>query len=565
MRLADVLIEMGRIEKPQLETLLAENPELTSTRDIGDLLIGRAWLSEKDFLRSCSQLYDLDFLANIDHARLDSNLVEKLPIGWARSHCVLPIPLEDEVAMLTADPEAADEEKYLSLLLRRELVPVLAPPEEIRSAIEACYVGREGGREEIMAGLDAALDAEPPQFESSSESDLLSKVDNAPVTQLVNLILIEAVKSGASDIHIEPYEKHLQLRYRIDGVLYEQPAPPNHLQNALVSRLKVMAHLDIAEKRLPQDGMAKVRVGESEIDIRVSTVPVAAGERIVLRILSRQSVLMPMNSLGMSKGLLDTFSGLLREPQGIILVTGPTGSGKTTTLYAGLQQLDTERLNVITIEDPIEYQLDAISQIQVKPRIGLGFAEGLRHILRQDPDAILVGEIRDSETAEIAIRSSLTGHLVLSTLHTNDAVSTPLRIIDMGIKPYLLSESLRAVIAQRLVRRLCPECRAEQEWTRENLNQLPDSIPAPEDGSRHWRATGCGQCRDGYRGRVGIFECLLVEGPVKEGIRNEVGTSELSELASRNGMETIWHDALQKIVSGATSLDETTRVLGRIQ
>jgi len=564
MRLADILLDMGNVDKRELEALLAGHPELGSARDISELLVEKGLLTEAEFLQACASFYGLDFMAGIDHAQLDSDLVAKLPIAWARSHCVLPIPIGDEVGMLTPDPEASDEEKYVSLLLRREVVPVLAPAAEIRRAIEACYVGREGGREEIMAGLDSPQDISAEQI-GITETDLLSEVDNAPVTQLVNLMLIEAVKAGASDIHIEPYERHLQVRYRIDGVLYEQAAPPNHLQRALVSRLKVMARLDIAEKRLPQDGMAKVRVGDREIDIRVSTVPVAAGERIVLRILSRQAILLPMGSLGMEPELLKSFSALLGEPQGIILVTGPTGSGKTTTLYAGLQELDTAHLNVITIEDPIEYQLDAISQMQVKRRIGLGFAEGLRHILRQDPDVILLGEIRDTETAEIAIRSSLTGHLVLSTLHTNDAVSTPLRIVDMGIKPYLLSESLRAVLAQRLVRRLCPDCRQEQEWGREEIGSLPDSLAAPQAGSRQWRATGCEKCRDGYRGRVGLFECLLVEGSIKEAIRNQSRLSELSELAAANGMKTIWQDALQKILSGTTSLSEANRVLGQIQ
>lgn len=562
MRLAEILIEAGILDLSQYERLMAENPRSSSPPGFATLLIDSGAASPSEVSNAISEAYAIDFMRRIEADCIDSELVNSVPISWARKHCVLPVRLDGEIAMLTPNVECDEEEKYLSLLLHSEVMPVLAPEEEIRSAIDTCYVSREAGHDDIIGDMQGA-DEVDGQASSESDTDLLSTIENAPVTQLVNLILLEAVKANASDIHIEPYEERLQVRYRIDGVLYEQPAPPKRLQSALVSRLKVMARLDIAEKRLPQDGMTKVSAGDREIDIRVSTVPVAEGERLVLRILSRQSVLMPMEGLGMAPSLLAVVRDLLEEPQGIILVTGPTGSGKTTTLYSGLQELDTSRLNIITIEDPIEYQLERISQIQVKPRIGLTFADGLRHILRQDPDVILVGEIRDAETAEIAIRSSLTGHLVLSTLHTNDAVSTPLRIIDMGIKPYLLSESLRAVLAQRLVRRLCPECRLQADWGAQQLKLLPEGLATPSDGDNHYTPVGCPQCRDGYKGRLGIFESLIMNDQIKQAVRNEADLRELSRIAEACSMDTLWNDGLRKVGSGSTSVDELSRVLGR--
>jgi general secretion pathway protein E len=561
MRFADILLELGAVDPARLDELRTRLGEDESPRTLAELLLAEGLLDETKILRAFAKLYGLDLLESLDEAQLDPELVAELPIAWARANCVLPIRHRGEIGLLVSRPDSEEQEKYVALLLQCELVPVLATASLIRSAIEDCYVSREGGSAELMASFDS----EPAISYSAGErgqTDLLSTVENAPVTSLVNALLLEAFKLGASDIHIEPHRERLQLRYRIDGVLYEQPAPPKRMQEALISRLKVMAHLDIAEKRLPQDGMAKVSAGERGIDIRVSTVPVADGERMVLRILSRHSVLMPMEGLGMSPELLAASHKLMAEPQGIVLVTGPTGSGKTTTLYACLQQLDTQHLNVITIEDPIEYELEGISQIQVKPRIGLGFAEGLRHILRQDPDAVLVGEIRDAETAEIAIRASLTGHLVLSTIHTNDAVSTPLRITDMGIKPYLLSESLRAVIAQRLVRRLCPHCRRAEHWSPATLADLPQGLERPAESETHYSAVGCEKCREGYHGRIAIFEYLLVNPEIKTAIRKELRSDELAALATRYGMETLRQDALRKIRAGTSSIKEMQRVLG---
>ena len=387
--------------------------------------------------------------------------------------------------------------------------------------------------------------------------------EHAPITQLINLVLLEAIKASASDIHVEPFESRLRIRFRIDGMLYEQTSPPKHLEPALISRLKVMAHMDIAEKRLPQDGVARVRIGEREIDIRVSSIPVAEGERIVLRLLNRSTTVLPLAGLGLSTVMLEAIDRLLVEPNGIIIVSGPTGSGKTTTLYAALQQLNKSRSNILTIEDPIEYQLADIGQIQVKPKIGLTFASGLRHILRQDPDTILVGEIRDLETAEIAVRASLTGHLVFSTLHTNDAPSAVVRMIDMGVEPYLLAACLRAVLAQRLIRRLCAVCRRPATLTEAEIAVLKTAHWAGKPAAV-WSAQGCPACLEGYKGRTGLFELMIVNADMADAIRAEHPNSQaLRELAIRGGMTTMLDDGAEKLTRGLTSFTELLRTIGR--
>jgi len=351
------------------------------------------------------------------------------------------------------------------------------------------------------------------------------------------------------------------VRYRIDGLLYEQPPPPRHLESALIARLKVMARLDLAEKRLPQDGVARVRVGSRKIDVRVSSVPVAEGERIVLRLLHRESTHYGLDELGMAPAMLNSFRDILREPHGVVLVTGPTGSGKTTTLYAALGELDTAHLNVLTIEDPIEYQLPNIGQMQVHPKIGLTFARGLRHILRQDPDVVLVGETRDLETAEIVVRASLTGHLVFTTLHTNDALGAVMRMVDMGIPPYLLASAARAVLAQRLVRRLCPHCRRESTLSADDAARLGRETLA---GRPVWDAApeGCTACLGGYKGRTGIHELLTVTPAISEAIRTAAPTAELRRLARESGFYELLDDGTDKVLAGMTSVAEVLRSAG---
>ncbi|MBN1674450.1 MAG: type II/IV secretion system protein [Kiritimatiellae bacterium] len=516
--------------------------------------------AELDQLKALAAQYRLDWLETVPSDSLDSTLVTEVPVEWARAHGVLPVRYRGELCVLTADPRAIGDQEYLALILGAELRPLLAPRREIARSIETCYFSKADRAEDFIRDL-----AEPAPDRTlilRETDDLLKVADQAPVTQLVNLILLEAVKAGASDIHFEPYEARLRVRFRIDGMLYDQTAPPKHLQQELISRLKIMARMDTAERRLPQDGMARVRVGEREIDIRASTLPVAEGERMVLRLLNRESALLPLTALGMSTAALDRFRALLRETHGIIVVAGPTGSGKTTTLYAALQELDTQKQNILTIEEPIEYQLPNIGQMQVKPKIGLTFANGLRHILRQDPDIILVGETRDLETAQIAVRASLTGHLVFTTLHTNDASDSVIRLVDMGIEPYRLAASLRAVLAQRLVRRLCPECRRRVVATAADLAALGPAA-ARLQGASVWTAGGCGACLAGYKGRTGVFELIALDAAMREHLRREdLAVERLREAAARKGMTSMLDDGVEKVRAGQTSIAELVRALG---
>ena len=513
-------------------------------------------------LQQLAAQFHLELVNEVSDEMLDPALVSELPVDWARAHIMLPIRHDGQFRVLTSDPKNLNAQKHLQLLLSRELTPLLAPKEIVLNAIERCYFRREETASEFIRDLgDQAPETETIRRPTD---DLLQMAENAPVTQLINLILLEAVKARASDVHIEPYEERLKIRYRIDGMLYDQASSPKHLESALISRLKVMAHMDIAEKRLPQDGVARVRIGKREIDIRVSSVPVAEGERVVLRLLDRNSTILPLAGLGLEPDFMAKFDRLIKEPNGIILVCGPTGSGKTTTLYAALQQLDKSRINILTVEDPIEYQLPDIGQIQVKPKIGLTFASGLRHILRQDPDVILVGEMRDLETAEIAIRASLTGHLVFSTLHTNDAPSAVTRMTDMGIPPYLCSASLRAAIAQRLVRRLCHACKVQTNPSPADLASFGDH--AKKLAAQNLRAPkGCRECLDGFRGRMGLFELLEITPEIAEVIRTEhVNTAMLRRLAIQQGMQTLFDDGISKMLAGETSPQEVLRAMGRM-
>lgn len=512
-------------------------------------------------LDALAQKFHLELISKVDDDMLAPDLVAKLPVEWARSHAMLPIRHGGRSVLLLRDPSAVSAQQHLALLLNQELTPVLAPQAAIINAIERCYFSRPGTAREFLRDMDEQKDT--PVRESTRSDDLLQVTENAPITQLINLVLLEAIKDGASDIHVEPFESRLRIRFRIDGMLYEQTSPPKHLEPALISRLKVMAHMDIAEKRLPQDGVARVRIGEREIDIRVSTIPVAEGERVVLRLLNRNTTVLPLAGLGLSSGMLSAIDSLLQEPNGIVIVSGPTGSGKTTTLYAALQQLNKTRLNILTIEDPIEYQIADIGQIQVKPKIGLTFASGLRHILRQDPDTILVGEIRDLETAEIAVRASLTGHLVFTTLHTNDAPSAVVRMIDMGVEPYLLAACLRAVLAQRLIRQLCPACRRPTALTEAEIAVLK-SAPCAAPPKAMWSPQGCPACLEGYKGRTGLFELMLVNTEIADAIRAEHPNSQtLRSLAIRGGMTTLLEDGADKLARGITSFAELLRTIGR--
>jgi len=559
-QLGDILVRLEKVTPEQIRAALQQQCDEVSEKKIGEILIEQGVISESALLEALAVEFGCDFVLSVEDRLLDPTLVENLPVEWARSNCVLPIRWKEGIGVLTGDPAAMSAVEDLSLLLRRELTPVLALPQEILKAIERCYYRKKDATQDLIRDLQTS-EPTPVTAQKSSE-DLLRIVDQAPVTQLVNAILLEALRARASDVHVEPFEESLNIRYRIDGRLYEQASPPKHLQAALVSRLKVMARLDIAERRLPQDGSARVRVGEREIDIRVSTIPVAEGERVVLRLLNRSSTLLPLTELGMPQQILDSFRNVITEPYGLVLVTGPTGSGKTTTLYAALREVDTAHMNVLTIEDPIEYQLSMVGQMQVLPKIGLTFAQGLRHILRQDPDVVLVGETRDLETAEIAVRAALTGHLVFTTLHTNDATSAVIRLMEMGIESYLVSSAIKASLAQRLVRTLCDGCKERGTATEQDAEAC--GVPAKQmAGKTIWRAQGCSQCLGGYRGRTGIYEFMVVVPELQDAIQAGLSVREFRRMSLQHGMRSLLDDAIVKLLGGVTSVPEVLRAVGQ--
>lgn len=558
MSLGEILVRRGKASREQLAQALGPQ-SVADGIATAQALIDKGVITEKDLLDTLGAEFGCEIADPVNDELLDPVLVAKLPVDWARTNVLLPIRWKGGFGVLTSDPSGLSAIDDLGLLLGRDLVPVLATRDAILKAIERCYFRKQDSTQDLLNDMEEK--EQRPAVKEKSRDDLLRVADQAPVTQLVNMILLDAVKAGASDVHIEPFETRVRIRIRVDGLLYEQSEPPKHMETGLVSRLKVMAKLDIAEKRLPQDGTARVRVGEREIDIRVSTIPVAEGERVVLRLLNRESTTLPLTALGMAPGTIEIFRGVIREPHGVILVTGPTGSGKTTTLYAALRELDTQHFNVLTIEDPIEYQLPSVGQMQVKPKIGLTFAQGLRHILRQDPDVILVGETRDLETAEIVVRAALTGHLVFTTLHTNDATSAPLRLTDMGIAPYLLSSAIRASLAQRLVRALCPSCKTPYTATAADISAFG---PAGRrlSGARIWKAKGCPNCLGGYKGRAGLFELMVMNAELQDAIRGGLSAQDFRRRVEGLGMKTLLDDALEKVLGGITSASEALRVVG---
>jgi general secretion pathway protein E len=509
---------------------------------------------DHDELRRHAQRVGLPFADLITDDMLEPGLVSQVPVEWARTNVLLPVRFGGQTRVLTADPDHSQACDDLGLLIGESLEPIVAPREVILEAIERCYFRKTETPEHFMQGrMPTEGGAARPR---NRADDILQVAREAPVIQLVNLILLEAVRKGASDIHVEPFEDRLRVRYRIDGVLYEQSSPPKSVEEALISRVKVMARMDIAERRLPQDGMARVRVGEREIDIRVSTIPVAEGERLVLRLLNQANTLLPLSDLGMPDDIFTPFERMLASPNGMLVVAGPTGSGKTTTLYAALGRMDAARRNILTIEDPIEYRLPNIGQIQVKPKIGLTFAVGLRHMLRQDPDIVLVGEIRDLETAEIGVRASLTGHLVFTTLHTNDAPGAVTRLVDMGVEPYLLASCLRAALSQRLVRRLC-SCRAMAPLTPAEREHAGDVAAAIGAGAPVGSPVGCAACIEGYKGRIGLFELLVMDRRMQDCVRQgHAGVETLRAEALAAGMKSLRDDGIRKVLEGVTSMGE---------
>jgi general secretion pathway protein E len=450
----------------------------------------------------------------------------------------------------------------LSKLFQKEIRPVFAPREEILRAINAAYQQQTGQAQQVIEAMDDRDVLQQIEAVGKNE-DLLDIDSRAPVIKLVNLMLFEAVKRRASDVHVQPYEDRLVVRFRVDGVLFDVFNPPNALQNEILSRIKVMGNMNIAERRLAQDGRATVEVGDRIVDLRISTLPTSFGERAVIRLLDKSARLYHLEELGMPESFQETFRRLIQKDHGIILVTGPTGSGKSTTLYAALQELNSAELNILTLEDPIEYRLEGISQTQVSEKKGMTFASGLRHVLRQDPDIIMLGEIRDSETARMAIQSALTGHLVFSTLHTNDAAGAVTRLIDLGVEPYLVASSLLGVLAQRLVRQICPHCRQPQNPTPEDLRRWDlKEIEIPSNTL--YRGAGCVECmQTGYKERIGVFELLSLNDELRELILHQAEVTHLKAKAAEFGMTSLWANGIAKAFEGKTTMDEIVRVTSR--
>jgi len=527
---------------------------------IGEILLRQKAISEHDLLKALGEQFSMRFVSILPIDEMNLGFTEYVPIHFLKKYGMVPIITQDKAFIAANDPLLFQPLDGLKLLLGMNgSEVVLAPHSIILSAINFAYDMSRDSAEQVIQDMQN-MDGELIISAISGTGDLLDDTSDAPIIRLVNLMLSQAVKERASDIHIEPTQTGLKVRYRVDGILYDRLSPPKHIQAALTSRIKVIADMNIAEKRLPQDGRIEIKIGNKNIDIRVSTIPIAFGERVVLRLLDKTRILLNVSDLGMPSARLKDFNRLIHTPHGIILVTGPTGSGKTTTLYAALSTINRADINIITIEDPIEYQMDGIGQIQVNPKIGLTFANGLRSIVRQDPDVILVGEIRDLETAEIAIQSALTGHLVFSTLHTNDSASAVTRLIDMGIEPFLVTSSVIAILAQRLVRVVCDNCKEEYSPDPESMEGI-GLTPEMLMGKRIFRSRGCPVCLNtGYLGRTGIFELMLIDDEIRNLILKTSDSNMIKQKAVENGMVTLSRDGAQKVVEGVTTIEEIFRV-----
>ena len=544
---------------------LLSDEQLIQSRDhdasgVIQAAISLGFVEEREALQALAEEVGLDYV-DLRETDVDLNALEGFPQKLIYRQSLFPIGFDgDSIVVATSDPLDLYPLDEASAATSRNIVPVVAERAEIARLMNRHL----GVGSETVEGLMAAKSDEEVELLEKIESDgseLSEMAQEASVVRLVNEILLEAIQSRASDIHIESQSKGLIIRYRIDGILHPQPTPPeiNRFQAAITSRLKIMARLNIAEKRLPQDGRIKLRVHGRDVDIRLSVIPMIHGESMVMRVLDKSAMVFDLGSLGMSKEIYSKFSEIIEYPHGIVLVTGPTGSGKTTTLYSSLLQIQSPETKIITTEDPVEYQLDGINQIQVHAKIGLTFANSLRGILRHDPDIVLVGEIRDLETAENAIQASLTGHLVFSTLHTNDAAGAFTRMSDMGVEPFLVAGTVEAVMAQRLIRRLCVHCK---EACTPDRNEMPPDFPWDRfNGQPIYRSVGCRECRNvGYSGRMGIYELLVANDEIRQMALERTSSWEIRKVAVKTGMRTLRMDAWDKVVAGDTSVDELLRV-----
>ena len=527
---------------------------------LGDELARQGILGGDDVNKALAVQFGMPIYLDLSSFTISKERIKQIPYSFAKKHVLLPLKEENRIIFVAiADPLNLEPLEDLRHMLESEVKAVYSPKDTILTAINNLYNRESGAASELIATMGDRVD-ETKESEIEVYDLLDDSYQQAPIIKLLNLIITEAIQQGASDIHFEPFEDRLRVRYRIDGVLQNRHSPAPEFQAQLITRIKVMSKLDIAEHRLPQDGRIKLKMGRREIDFRVSTVPVAGGERIVMRILDKGNVILGLDKLGMLPTVYEEFKRLIDLPEGIVLVTGPTGSGKTTTLYSAICDVYNEETNIMTIEDPVEYNLKGIAQIGVQPKIKLTFATGLRHILRQDPDIIMIGEIRDSETAEIAIQASLTGHLVLSTLHTNDAPSAITRLVDMGVEPYLLSSSVVGVIAQRLVRKICPECKQPYHPTDRELHNLGIERSSLLQGHL-FQGDGCPACfGTGYKGRHGLYELMIINNAIKKQIVKSPDAVELRRIASETGMITLLSHGSELVRQGYSTVAEVLRV-----
>src|SRR5881296_995164 len=562
-RLGDLLVADGLLTAEQLKKALAE--QKGSPEKLGSVLVRLNFVNEDQLIGFLSRQYGVPSitLAQLD---IDPDVLKLVPPPIARKYEVIPVrKMGNSLALAMADPTNVFALDDISFMTNLQVLPLVASQTAIRKAIDRNYESKTEAITSVLSDMQTDL-GNVEVVEDGEEGakvdvfELKESADEAPVVKLVNMVLVDAIQKGASDIHFESYEKIFRIRFRIDGVLHEMLAPPKRLESAILSRLKIMSNLDIAERRLPQDGRIKLRYNTREIDFRVSTLPTIFGEKAVLRILDKDALQLDLTKLGFDPWSLEKFNAVIHQPYGMVLITGPTGSGKTTTLYSAIHTINSPDVNIMTAEDPVEYNLKGVNQVQINEEIGRTFAAALRSFLRQDPDIILVGETRDLETAQIGIRAALTGHLVLTTLHTNDCPSTVARLLDMGIPPFLVASSVLVMLAQRLGRKVCSACREPYEVDQESL--LPyGHVPEGLGKVAFYRGKGCQTCSfTGMKGRVAIYEVMPVSQEIRELILRNAPTAEIREVAQSQGMRSLRQNALQKVLEGVTTVDEVLRV-----
>jgi len=560
--LGSVLVSKGVITESQLEEALERQQSRGREQRLGEVLIEMGYADEDQVLAALGEALNVPFNPDVS-SEIDTSLVTRVPLPFIRRYQVVPFKIEAGVCYVAVrDPLNMLPLDDLRILLGVPVRPVISRGEQIDRVIDHYFDQQMETAADVIDNIDEdeLSDILSPDDVPAEERDLLDVANEAPIIKIINLIISGAIKERASDIHIEPLERDLRVRYRIDGVLYEVLSPPKAYQSAITSRIKIMSNMDIAERRLPQDGRIKIKHSGREIDIRVSCIPIAHGERVVMRLLDKGQSLLNLGELGLHDDDFQFVRRLIKSPHGIILVTGPTGSGKTTTLYAALSELNSLEKNIITVEDPIEYEMAGVGQMQVHEKIGLTFANALRSFVRQDPDVILVGEVRDRETAEMAVQSALTGHLVFSTIHTNDAAGAITRLLNMGIEPFLVSSSVIAVMAQRLVRVICSQCKEEYEVDPASLGDLGIK-PEMTESRRVYRGRGCDACSDrGYVGRTAIYEILPITKRIQELVLANVDSNVIKRAALEEGMHTLRMDGARKVLAGTTTVEEVLSI-----